>query len=227
MTDRPGRWYRGAGWSARAHVALRWATAPFGPVADAVGDRARVLDWGCGHGVGALHLAARSIDRTVVGTDIDGAKLAIAGRAAAASPAAGRVSFEQVPPEALPEGRWDAVVIDDVLYLLEPEAQARVIRAAAGALEPDGVVVAKVMGRAPRWKAWLNRRQERLAVEVARITASAGGVHGDVEPTEVAAWLAAAGLEVEVRAADRGYHVPHVLVIGHRPRGGADGRLHP
>jgi 2-polyprenyl-3-methyl-5-hydroxy-6-metoxy-1,4-benzoquinol methylase len=197
-------------------VALRWATAPFGPLDALVPAAGRILDWGCGHGLGALHLAAAGPDREVVGVDIDDAKLAVARRAAEGAGLAARVRFERVEADAVPEGRWDAVVIDDVLYLLDPAHQRALVRAAAAAVAPGGALVVKDMARTPRWKDVLTRAQERVVVGALGITASADGLHRSPLPDDVVRWAGEGGLVARVVRLDRGYHVPHVAIVGRR-----------
>jgi len=186
----------------------------------------RILDWGSGHGVSALWLAARAPGRTVVGVDIDAHKVAVARRAAEAAGLRDRASFDVVAPDAVPEESWDAIVICDVLYLLAPESAERLVRAAAATVSPGGVLVCKELGSQPRAKALVARTQERIAVEVLRLTATVDGVHAFPDPARVADWMAEAGLSVVSVALDRGFHAPHVALIGRRPDTAEDGRLH-
>lgn len=175
-----------------------------------------ILDWGCGHGLTALLAAEERPGRSVVGVDIDVTKLRVADRAAAATPFADRLQFRQVTGGDLPTGSWDGIVIVDVLYLLAPDSQEALVRAAALALRPGGVLVVKDMDERPKVKAWLAAVQELASVRVARITASAEGLHRPPGPDAVARWLADTGLLVERHPCHRGRHVPHVLVVGRR-----------
>lgn len=85
----------------------------------------RVLDVACGHGYGALRLAARPGVEAVTGVDRDPEALAAAAALAAASPAP--VRFERVDLAASPEaldalGPFDSVVsIETLEHLAEPE----------------------------------------------------------------------------------------------------------
>ena len=214
-TDRPLRWYRTLGAATRAHVALRWASSPIGPLCSMLPDQGRILDWGCGHGLLALWKAHGS-QATVVGCDIDADKLALARRALVRAGLGDRVRFEEVEPDAAPADRWDAIVVNDVLYLLEPPAQEALVRACCRALEPGGVLVCAEMGDRPRWKARLASFQEQLAVRIVRITASATGAATYPDPAEVGRWMADEGLVVDQVDLGRGYHVPHVAVRGVR-----------
>jgi len=196
--------YRGAPAAVRAHVRVRWATCPFPKVAAAVPEGGRVLEVGCGYGLFSLYLARGG--RHVTGVDIDGAKVAEAQRAGA-----GRCRFAVAGTGEVPEGPWDAVVIVDVLYLLDAAGQESLVRACAAALAPGGVLVVKEMAGTPRWKARWNRAQETLSVRVLGITA--GRRLTFVPPGVVSGWLAAAGLSVRAERLDRGYPHPHHLLV--------------
>jgi SAM-dependent methyltransferase len=215
------RLYRGLGLRTRVHVAVRWLSCPFPAVAAAVPTRGRVLEIGCGHGLFAAYLALGSPDRAVAGVDIDAAKIAVGQRAARRAAEVGAdLRLDVATSGDVPPGPWDAVVIVDVLYLLDAEAQRALLTACAGQLAPGGVLVVKEMGTEPRWKHRWNLAQETLAVRVLRITAtesSSGPAFEFLPPCRVAAILAAAGLRTEVRAVDRHRPHPHHLIVGRRP----------
>lgn len=212
----PTRHFAGSSRRARIHVRTRWAMAPLRSVTARLPREGTILDWGCGHGLVALLAAEEHEGRRVVGVDIDAAKLEDARRAADSTPFAHRVTFRQLEPGELPTGTWDAVVIVDMLYLLSPDAQAQLLRAAADCLAPGGVLVVKDIDSRPRPKAWLAALQEAISVRVARITATADGLHRPPGPELVEGWMAAAGLATARRACHRGHHVPHVVVTGRR-----------
>jgi 2-polyprenyl-3-methyl-5-hydroxy-6-metoxy-1,4-benzoquinol methylase len=208
--------YRAAPLPVRAHVWLRWRTCPFPAVAAMIPRTGRVLDFGCGHGLFAAYLALGSLDREVTGVDVAPDKLRAARAAAGrAAPLGARVTFAPVRPGEVPEGPWAAVAVVDVLYLLDPDRQRRLLADLAGHLAPDGVLVVKEMARRPRWKFWWGVAQETLAVRVLRLT------HGRhltfVPPDGLAAWMRETGLQVSTQALDRGFVHPHHLVVGHRP----------
>ncbi len=204
--------YSVAGRRARAHVGVRWRSAPFAEVADQLPRGGRVLEIGCGHGLFLAYAAQLDPARRLVGVDIDADKIAD-GRAALAG-LGERVHLQVAESGQLPAGPWDAIVFLDVLYLLEPEAQRDLLTRCAAALAPGGVLLVKEMAEQPGWKAGWNRAQETLAVKVLRITA--GHDFHFVPTVELRGWLHAAGLTVEVLALDRGYLHPHQLVIGRR-----------
>jgi SAM-dependent methyltransferase len=214
--DRPFVWYGGAPHSDRLHVRLRWATAPIGAMEALLPESGAILDWGCGHGLLGVWAASRCPARSVVGVDIDARKVASARLASERAKVADRTLFTLVGPTALPEGHWDAIVLDDLCYLLEPAQMERLIRRACRCLLPGGRLIVKdAMGRA-RWKRALARGQEQLAVRVVRMTATGAGVHPPPNPAALTALLEAEGLRVREVPLDRGYHVPHLAVVGER-----------
>jgi 2-polyprenyl-3-methyl-5-hydroxy-6-metoxy-1,4-benzoquinol methylase len=201
--------YRGAPAADRLHVLIRWLSCPFPPVVDVLPRSGRALEVGCGHGLFSTYLAQRAPGLQVHGVDIDADKVAVAARSAA-----GPLSFAVAESGALPAGPWDAVVLVDVLYLLDEAGQQALLESCAAVLAPGGVLVVKDMSTRPRWKAWANRAQETVSVRLLRITA--GSAHfAFVEPDRRARWLQAAGLvDVRSRRLDRGRVHPHHLLVG-------------
>jgi cyclopropane fatty-acyl-phospholipid synthase-like methyltransferase len=175
-----------------------------------------ILDWGCGHGLLDVWAATRSPGRSVVGVDIDARKVATARLASEAAGVGGRTWFTLIPPDSLPEGRWDAIVLDDVAYLLEPQQLDALLRRCCQLLLPGGRVIVKDAMGAATWKRRLSALQEQAAVRLARTTATAAGVHPPPSADHLAELLASQGLSVRRIALDRGYHVPHLAVVGER-----------
>ena len=208
--------YHDAPLAVRAHVRVRWATCPFRAVAAQLPPGGRVLELGCGHGLFSLLAALSSPGRAVLGVDVDGRKVEH-GRAAArrARERGFDCDIAVAPPGEVPEGPWDAIVVVDVLYLLDAGTQRRLLGDCARRLAPGGVLAVKEMTLSPAWKFRWNRAQETLAVRVLGITH--GGELTFVAPSEMEEWMAADGLEVGHLSLQRGYPHPHHLVLGRRP----------
>jgi 2-polyprenyl-3-methyl-5-hydroxy-6-metoxy-1,4-benzoquinol methylase len=204
--------YGGEGIRARLHTGIRWRSCPFESVAEAVPPKGRVLEIGCGHGLLSTYLALESDQRDVLGTDVDGDKIRSARRAAADVP---NLAFRADDPGVFPPGPWDAVCIVDVLYLIDRDGERDLLTTAAQHLSAGGVLVVKEMGTTPRWKFRWMALQERLAVQVLRITA--GHDLTFVPPDELEAWMAGAGLDVVQRQLHRGHLHPHHLLTGTKP----------
>jgi 2-polyprenyl-3-methyl-5-hydroxy-6-metoxy-1,4-benzoquinol methylase len=210
------RAYRAAPLGDRVHVVVRWLTCPFPLIVDALPTEGRVLEVGCGHGLFSAYLALRQTRLQVHGVDIDEEKIAVA--AGSALTAGRRLDFAVAISGSVPAGPWDAVVLVDVLYLLDEAAQRALLESCAAVLAPGGVLVVKDMATTPRWKARWNATQEALSVRVLKITAGSPEF-GFVDPDERARWLVAAGLRnVRARRLDRGRVHPHHLLVGEAPR---------
>ncbi len=175
----------------------------------------RVLDIGCGHGLLAHLSVMADPGIRVVGLDVDRRKIDAATAATRRLGLTRRAEFAPIGA-SLPEGPFDAVVITDVLYLLDEPTAFRLLDSATGVLAPDGSVVVKEMALDPRWKARWNERQEHAATRVLRFTV--GDVAGVHDPERVRDHLEDLGLTVRQRRIDRHYPHPHHLTIATRGR---------
>lgn len=205
------RLYRSASAGVRAHVTVRWFSAPFPAIVEELPATGRVLEIGCGHGLFSAYAALDGPGRDVLGVDIDGSKI---DAAAAAATGVDGLEFRLAPDGAVPDGPWDAVVFVDVLYLLGAEQQRALLLEAAGTLAPGGRLVVKEMGTRPAWKVRWNTLQETMSVKVLHITE--GSSFDFVDPVSMAGWLAPLGLEVELRRLDSGRVHPHHLLVARR-----------
>jgi predicted unusual protein kinase regulating ubiquinone biosynthesis (AarF/ABC1/UbiB family)/SAM-dependent methyltransferase len=175
----------------------------------------RVLEVGCGHGLLSAYLAISGAAREVVGVDIDQHKIDLAQAAARdLAPGEAHLRFARVEPGGFAEGRWDTIVIADVLYLLDAYDKRALLESMVDHLADGGSVVIKETDVLPRWKAAINRVQEYAATRVLRITQ---GATLDFEPAAaLAAALERMGLDARVERVDRGYPHPHALIVGTR-----------
>lgn len=129
-----------------------------------------IVDLGCGHGLFANLLVEGSTQRRVLGTDIDERKIAIAR-----STIDGRecLRFELADMVAVPPPRCDAITIVDVLYLLDPSDQERVLHNAAAALAEGAALIVKAQESRVDPRYALTYAQEVVAVGLG-ITRRAG-----------------------------------------------------
>lgn len=203
--------YRTAPPAVRAHVAVRWWSAPFRAVAAALPSTGRIVEIGCGHGLFSAYAALGAPGRVLTGVDIDQDKIR---HAQAAGRLTDRLTFAHAPSGAVPEGPWDAAVFVDVLYLLPAAAQRSLLEETVGRLAPGGTLVVKEMGTEPTWKVRWNTFQETLSVKVLRITE--GSSFDFVPPATTAGWLEDLGLVVEHRRLDRHRVHAHHLIVARR-----------
>lgn len=193
----------------RLHTRIRWTTAPFAKVEKELPTSGAILEIGCGHGLFSQFLALSSSARIVTGCDLDGEKIA---EAKETSRNISNLSFIHNDGAQLPDGPWDAIVIVDVLYLLDAAAQKSLLENAKKLLRPNGVIVIKELDITPAWKYQAAKFQEVLATKVLRITKGASLTFRSMD--EIAADLAP--LKTNVQRIDRGYVHPHVLITAHQ-----------
>lgn len=163
-------WYCNAPLKDRLHVIIRRLTIPLARVLRYVpSDATRVLEIGSGHGIVLLTLANKRRNQKAIyrGVDIDARKTAIARGAAYEAKLPIQFSVGHRPPG---KALWDVIIIVDVLYLLSPTEQQRLLRECRQALAPGGVLMIKEMGLRPRWKMWIVRLQEYLAIKLFKLT---------------------------------------------------------
>ena len=89
---------------ARAHLAIRYRLCPFKAIAEHVPRSGDLLEFGCGHGLFSIFLAAESASRRVFGCDIDRAKIAVAEQAAANLPV-GNATPIRAPTVTIPKAK--------------------------------------------------------------------------------------------------------------------------
>lgn len=199
----------------RLHVRGRFRTCPVALVDDEVPRRGSVLEVGCGHGLISAYLALSSRDREVNGVDIDARKIAVASHAQShVDPEAAHLEFHHVAAGELPEGPWDAIVIVDVLYLLDKAAEFALLDDCVERLAAGGMLVLKETDVVPRWKHWVASAQEVVATKILRITK--GSSLSFTPIAAIAEHLRDLGLDVTTRRVDKGYLYPHALVVARR-----------
>ncbi|MEO8585750.1 MAG: class I SAM-dependent methyltransferase [Acidobacteriota bacterium] len=172
----------------RAHLDLRFRSAPWKRVVEALEPGGRLVDFGCGPGLLAHLLFRAGFAGTYLGIDPDSRKVERARRWLPESPAR---LFSAGTVDAATLGAFSQATLIDVLYLVPPPERPDFLARAARALTPGGLFVALTSGGGPRWKRRLDTAQERLAVGLG-ITQGGGVVTCD--GAEVAGLLTTAGL---------------------------------
>jgi len=176
-----------------------------------------VADVGCGHGLASALLAVGRTDRTVVAVDPDPKKISLARLGPGQL---SNVSFRQGTIERLLlelEGRLDAVLVLDVLYLLPGDGWPAFFGGCYRLLKPGGTLLLKEAEAGRSWKSWKCLAQEQLMVRLLQRTRSSGGLRL-ISRREAGDLLRAQRLElVDTVDLSRGYSTPHVLFIARRP----------
>ena len=196
------RVYAHRGAKTRAHVLIRFLTCPFLRVLRAVPRDARVLDIGAGHGLFARLVAARGAKR-VVAVEPDTRKV---------QPVDG-VDFVMGFDDVV-RGRFDAVVVVDVLYKIPVEQWDALLARCAARLAAGGTLVIKEHDPTARIKNAWNRAQEWLA---SKMGLTLGQSFSYESPAAFIARLHRAGFaDARARRIDLGYPHPHILFTATR-----------
>jgi len=196
----------------RAHLALRFRSAPWTKVLDAFEPGGAVVDFGCGPGLLAHLLSRAGFSGTYLGLDPDSRKI---DRALRWLPEAASRRFRIGGVDAAAEGAFSQAALVDVLYLVAPGERAGFVSRAARALSPGGRFVVLTSGGGPRWKRRLDAAQERLAVGLG---VTRGEAVAPCDGEEVADLFVRAGLlDVGVLDVGRGHLHGFELVTARRP----------
>jgi SAM-dependent methyltransferase len=205
------RAYSGAAVGARLHVAARAATCPLAALEALVPDHGDVLDLGCGHGLLSILMALSAPHRCVWGVDVDPGKIAVARAAARHLGLADRVRFDVVDPGWSPAPRSvGALVVVDVLYLLDDRRRDELIAASVLAVG-HGTVVIKEMADRPRWKRALTAAQEHVSVHALGITS--GDRVALPREADLVGPLVRLGAAVRTVDLSRGRPHPHLAIV--------------
>jgi SAM-dependent methyltransferase len=188
-----------------------------------VPDRARLVDLGCGQGVLAAWLVAarEQYDRgawpagwpppprleTVLGVDLRAEAIR---RARVALGPRGRFEVGDARHAALPA--CDAIVLLDVLHYLPLADQDALIAACARALDPQGVLIARVADAGAGLRFWLTSLGDRV------VTMARGAAWPRFRCRTLADWMGAferAGLAPESAPMSAGTPFANFLLVAH------------
>ncbi len=208
------KWYRAAPTLTKLHLLLRRATLPIGRLLQQVPTDAKsVLEIGTGYGLILISLAEHRYHSSrlprLAGTDIDEYKLEQA-RLAAATVNQPIAFTKELPPAS---ELWQIILLSDLLYLLTPAEQNRLLDQSLARLAPGGRLLIKGMNHRPKWKFNIVQLQEFWAVKILRITERyADGPFAYVDMPVLAAQLEDGGYQTRIIKLDRGWIYPHLLL---------------
>ncbi|HEV7768129.1 MAG TPA: methyltransferase domain-containing protein [Thermoanaerobaculia bacterium] len=192
--------------SHRAHILIRFLTAPFLRTIDDIPAGARVLEIGSGHGLyGVLITQERA--REVIAVDPDLKKSLLPSPSPKIRKVAGY--------DDCIDGTFDAIVIYDATYRMPLDMRRELFTRVLDRLAPGGLFLWKDMDPGSFKIKWA-RFQEWLSDTILGISIGEGFIHQSRE--DATKMLHEIGFtDLEIRAVDRGYLHPHLLYTAKRP----------
>lgn len=205
--------YKNESPATRLHVLCRTALCPFVEMLRYFPASGNILDIGCGHGILSNLLFYDSFNRgrKLTGVDHAAGKIDIAARHSNSY-----VKFLHTSPENLADNEFDAISIVDVLYTIDMDKWKALLDSCFRILKPNGLLIVKEVVNRPRWKYWLLLLEERLAVEVFKITK---GDRPHVESIEIysGAFEKSGFIVTERKPLNNRSWVGHFLFVAHKP----------
>ncbi len=203
--------FRPAGWRARLYLGLKLKICPLLALEAHVPDRGQIVDLGCGNGLFGFILKLGSPLREIIGLDLDDKKLSLAQKIQQ-----GRrlCQFLLADLNQLDFPSAHIYTLVDVLYLLPPSLQLKILKRCYELLPPGGYILIKEIDTRPRWKYLWNYFQETLSVRVVGFTR--GKRFSFRSSAEWASLLKELGCHVNIIPLHKGYCYSHVLITGQK-----------
>jgi 2-polyprenyl-3-methyl-5-hydroxy-6-metoxy-1,4-benzoquinol methylase len=110
----------------------------YGQFNDLLPKQGNILDAGCGYGFLSYMLYFTSPQRQLTGIDYDEKKITVANNCFSRNE---HINFEYADISKFAFGRYDGIVLSDVLHYLQPEQQKLVIERCINSLNPGGVII--------------------------------------------------------------------------------------
>jgi 1-acyl-sn-glycerol-3-phosphate acyltransferase len=105
---------------------------------DLLPKQGNILDAGCGYGFLSYMLYFTSTQRQLTGIDYDEEKITVANHCFSRNE---HINFEYADISKFVFGRYDGIVLSDVLHYLQPEQQKLVIERCITSLNPGGTII--------------------------------------------------------------------------------------
>ena len=166
--------FRGAPWSTRCFLRLRWALTPYRKMILHLPAEGPLLDLGCGHGLFAFATAESDPRRVVLGIDHDAARIALAQEAGRTLP---QLRFEAGDILNPPEGMHAAVALIDLMHYFTPDDQERLVRNAFERLRSGGRLILREVDPEHGPSSLLNRIYEKFVTTIGFTRTRKEGFH--------------------------------------------------
>lgn len=191
--------------SVRLFIRLRLAILPLEAV-EAFVPTGAIADIGCGYGLLAHYLAYKDPHRAIMGIEREAF---LVRRAKKTVRPFESIRFREGNAEALPSGRYDGVVMCDLLHHLSARGQEHLLRVAKESLNPHGRLVIKDIEKERSFYYYWNLFHDRV------LRLSGPTHHRSAD--EWAAMMRGLGLTVVEQRHFRHLLYHHILIVAELP----------
>lgn len=147
---------------------IRKLTLPFEKIEKYVPKEGKILDVGCGHGVFSEMLAQKSSQREVLGIDPSSHKVRLAKSKLKNIP---NIKFRTAYLADI-QGKFDCIVIIDVLYLLPDNEKVEILSRCKKLLKKNGVLILKEVDKTSSPMFFITYLEENIMVKLLKYTYS-------------------------------------------------------
>lgn len=163
--------YKGHSFKVKLHNFIRIKTCPFERISICISDFGKILDLGCGNGLFANYLSINNKATKVLGVDISEKNISNSQQTVKERNNIQFISGDISQIEEIIGTREciSHILLIDSLYLLTPVAQRDTIRQCYNLLARNGTLLIKTIAKKPRWKYYLCKIQDYIAINILRL----------------------------------------------------------
>lgn len=208
IIEKTYRLYKKSGFLTKAYIRIKFRIHPLLKLESYVPREGRILDLGCGIGILSNLMQLTSPDRNIDGIDIDRDKIHLAQSTLGDRR---NLSFNLNSIQNMSGVGYDTVIISDILYLIPFAQQEEILKRYFNELPSGGLLLIKEVDKRPLWKYVFNLLQERLAVNILKLTK--GGRFFFRSSLEYKKLLSSIGYKIEILPLGQGFAYPHIVYI--------------
>ena len=159
--------YSDLDWLNWLHVKIRLGNIPMREIDQCIPRAGEILEIGCGHGLVANSLAMSSATRQVLGIDISHRRIACALSTVGQRH---NIAFKTTRFLDLRPRNYDAIILSDVLYLMDTKEQRQTLESCYSQLKESGICLIKTVNYSSRWTKLRLHLQERIMKDLLHLT---------------------------------------------------------
>ena len=200
--------YRDSSFMLRAYLRIKLKICPLIMLEEYFPKGGTIVDLGCGNGLFPNILSLGSLERRIIGLDLDEKKIKVANQTKSLD---SHITYQLGDIVEAEYPRGDVLTLVDVLYLIPYDKEELVLKKCYQSLSEDGTLIIKEMDTQPRWKYTYNLFQETLAVKLIRFTLGERFFFRSKE--DYLEILSKIGFSVKPIHLHSGYWYPHIAFI--------------